>query len=57
MELLPTHAAPELLYLESKWSSLVSYAEPVHDQEDSAMARVSSNPGAPGRYGDVGQPD
>src|ERR687884_1763256 len=25
VELLPEHTAPELLYLESKWSSLVSY--------------------------------
>src|SRR5262249_1002845 len=25
LELLPEHTAPELLYLESKWSSLISY--------------------------------
>jgi hypothetical protein len=25
VKLLPEHSAPELVYLESKWSSLVSY--------------------------------
>jgi Transposase IS116/IS110/IS902 family len=34
VELLPGHAAPELLYLESKWSSLVSYGLTVKALQD-----------------------
>jgi hypothetical protein len=34
VELLPQHTAPELLYLESKWSSLVSYGLTVKALQD-----------------------
>jgi hypothetical protein len=34
VELLPEHTAPELLYLESKWSSLVSYGLTVKALQD-----------------------
>lgn len=33
-ELLPGHTAPELLYLESKWASLVSYGLTVEALRD-----------------------
>ena len=33
-ELLPEHAAPELLYLESKWASLISYGLTVKALQD-----------------------
>jgi hypothetical protein len=53
VDLLPEHTAPELLYLESKWASLVSYGltvEALRDflPVDTAERDVSSSPDAAG---------
>jgi len=43
VELLPEHTAPELLYLESKWSSLISYGLTVKALQDFLPVGMSLN--------------